>query len=119
MTSLLGVPNDPKLPNIDDSEWLTKWMGILERFGMALKFEPKAYWIDGYWIATVKSKNYQGGLHAIVMHFDRVAHDPSTKKRYKTGESLLGKDVVTQGSFLIVTDPDKLQKLQAWRKKLK
>lgn len=37
--------------------------------------------IDGYWIASVISENFEDSTHAIVMHDREVVFDPSTKQR--------------------------------------
>ena len=111
LTSILELPNDPKLPNCDDIEWLNKWHSFLYDFGLTLAFEQKACWRQGYWIASVKSKNYADTTHAIVMQGSKVAFDPSTKKRYRIGKTLLGKDVVQGGYFLEVLDPSKIKRI--------
>lgn len=51
------------------------------------------------------------------MRGDQVVFDPSTKKRYKTGESLLGKKLVQGGHYLEVIDATKLHKLAPLQKK--
>ena len=107
LTSILEIPNDKKLPNCDDASWLTKWMQLLYPYGLSLAFEAKACWRSGYWIASVKSKNYKDTTHAVVMFQSKVAFDPSTKKKYKIGESLLGKEVVSGGYYLEVLNPAK------------
>lgn len=117
VTSVLGIPNSPKLPNCDDPEWSLKWDRLLGRFGIALSYSQKACWRRGYWIASVKSKNFKEVTHAIVMNGIYVAWDPSTKVRYKAGESLLGKDVVLGGHYLEVTDPSKLAKFAQYQLK--
>ena len=64
LTSMLGIPNDPELPNVDDREWLLKWEKILGRFGLALEWNSEACWMRGYWIASVTSKNFENTTHA-------------------------------------------------------
>lgn len=109
MSSLLGIANTNGLPHIDKPSWFSDWRKFLLRYGLALTFEKEACWRSGYWIASVKSKNFPKTTHAIVMHHSKVWHDPSTKKRYRAGRSLLGKDIVVGGYFLEVVDPSKLK----------
>ena len=47
-----------------------------------------------------------------------VLHDPSTKKQYKTGTDLFGKDVVMSGCHILVTDITKLHVLDEYRKRI-
>lgn len=112
-TSILGIPNDPKLAVGSDPEWFLKWHKFLYRFGVTLTYSQKACWKHGYWVASVKSLNYPDkATHAIVMKGSAVYFDPSTaKKRYKSGESLLGRDVVLGGHFFEISDGSKLRKL--------
>lgn len=119
VTSVLEIPNLPSLPNCDDPEWFLKWDRILRTFGVALRYEAKACWRSGYWIASVKSKNYKEVTHAIVMNGLRVAFDPSTKRRYHVGYSLLGKDVVNGGHYFEILDPSKLSKFEKYKNTLK
>lgn len=118
ISSILGLKQHHKLLNDHGPRWFTKWNRFLAPFGMMLHFTTEEMWIEGLWIASVKSKNFPVGTHAIVMDGYNVAFDPSTKKRYKTGESLLGKKVVVGGYHLIVTDASKLHKFQSFKKKL-
>jgi hypothetical protein len=111
MTSLLGIKNDPGFPEGGDPKWFVKWHKFLWRFGLGLVYEREACWRGGYWIASVKSKNYKDTTHAIVMKGSKVWFDPSTKKRYRVGMSLLDKDVVVGGHFLEVVNPTKLKKI--------
>ena len=110
LTSILDMPNDESLPNVDDPRWFARWYEILGEMGIHIAFEHKACWREGYWIADVKSLNFEGGKHAIVMNGTKVAHDPSTKKRYRAGTYLGGKDVVTGGWYLEILDWSKLSK---------
>ena len=111
VSSLLGIENRDGLPHIDKPTWFSDWRKFLLPYGLALNFEAKACWRSGYWIASVKSKNFPKGTHAIVMHSHKVWHDPSTHKRYRTGTSLLGKNLIVGGYFLEVVDPSKLGNL--------
>jgi hypothetical protein len=104
LTSILGIPNDPDLPNVDQPDWFLRWHRFLSPMGLELNYEHKACWRNGYWIASVTSKNYTTCTHAIVMHGQEVFHDPSPKERYEDGLSLLGSDVVGGGYYLEVTD---------------
>lgn len=110
VTSLLGVPNDPLFPNVHDKDWIIKWDKLLYQFGLSLIFDQIACWRSGYWIASVKSKNYKNGTHAIIMNGSHVYFDPSTKKRYKENQSLLGENIVSGGWFFEVIDSSKLYK---------
>ena len=83
---------------------------------MKLSWDHKAIWRESYWIANVKSKNYTDGTtHAIIMHGTQVAFDPSTKKRYRKGLSLLSGDVVQGGWWVEVIDPSLLYKFQQYK----
>ena len=118
LTGMLDLPNDPKLvPLSGAKDWWKTCQPFLKRFGMKLAYEQKACWREGYWMASVKSKNYGKGItHAIVMKGSKVIYDPSTKKRYKTGDDMLGEGVVVGGFFLEVTDASKLHKLAQFQK---
>ncbi len=76
-----------------------------------MNFETKAMWRNGYWIASVKSKNFKEATHAIVMLGNEVYFDPSLGKRYKAGRSLLGKKIVLGCHYLEVVDSTKLHRL--------
>jgi hypothetical protein len=117
LTSMLGLPNDPnKIPLPGATDFFIPCYKFLARFGLFLKYDQTACWKHGLWMASVKSKNFPKGTHAIVMNGDKVAWDPSTKKRYRVGQSLLGKDVVLGGHSLEVIDPSKLYKLREFQK---
>lgn len=119
LTSMMGLPNDPKkIPLPGAVDFFLPCYRFLRRFGMHIRYEQKAFWGHGYWMASVKSKNYPEGTHAIVMNGHKVAHDPSTKRRYRAGTSLLGKDIVVGGFVLEVIDATKLKNLEVFRKKL-
>lgn len=118
LTSMLGLPNDPKkIPLGGADDWFPKCYRFLRRFGMDIRYEEKSCWRSGLWMASVKSKNYSGRTHAIVMDGHKVLWDPSPKKRYRTGTRLLGTDIVLGGHSLEVLDPSKLYKLGEFRKK--
>jgi len=119
MASLLELPLEV-LPNDHSDAWFRIWDVFLHQFGLAIGFDGKdgAIWQDHPWIATVKSKNYKSGTHAIVMQGTKVLFDPSTKKTYRKGESLLNSDVVTGGYRITVSDFSQLHKLKAYQEKL-
>lgn len=111
MTSMLGIPYTMDIPV--DETWYQWWHQFLWEYGLTLRFSQKSCWSEGYWVASVRSLNYPGvATHAIVMNGSKVAFDPSTRKRYRVGTSLLGKDVVLGGHSLTVIDPSKLYKLR-------
>lgn len=117
LTSMLDIPNDPSyLPGADDKEWFIKFRRFLMQFGIEMCNEHKAMWRYGYWMASVPSLNFEGKTHAIVMKGDRVEFDPSTKKRYRRGKSLLGENVVLGCNYLEVVDASKLKNLIPYQK---
>ena len=118
LTSLLGLPNTDGILNYHSKDWMLKWDKFLEQFGLSLHYEQKSCWRYGYWIASVKSKNYKNVTHAIIMKGTEVFFDPSTKKRYRTNRSLLGKDIVRGGFYLEAMNPSKLYKLEEFKKKV-
>ena len=60
LTSLLGVPNDPRLPDTTSPDWLGRWSRLLHQFGLAVRYEKESCWRSGYWIASVPSLNIGG-----------------------------------------------------------
>ena len=119
MATVLQLPPEV-LPNDHSPAWHNIWAAFLSQFGIDLVFGGRkdAIWMDGYWIASVKSLNYKETSHAIVMDGINVFHDPSTKKRYRAGRSLLGSEAVTGGYRLIVDDASLLHRLEDYRKKV-
>lgn len=120
MATLLELPLEI-LPNDHSEAWFTIWQAFLGQFGLSIQSSHSqgAIWQSHPWIATVKSKNYKHGLHAIIMHNGgEVLFDPSTKKVYKKGQSLTGKDVVVAGYKIMVSDFTKLHKLKEYRDKV-
>lgn len=120
LTSILEIPNPPtNLGSPEDG--VTLFKGFLSQFGLILNpFRPDGGWRQGYWIAVAKSKNFKDTpdikyTHAIVMLEDRVAFDPSNKKRYRVGREL-GKDKIKDGYYLEVVDASKLQELCKFKK---
>lgn len=119
ITSLLGIPNLDSLPLPDDERFHIKYATFLKQFGLNITYERIACWRMGYWIASVPSKNYKDITHAIIMDGTKVYFDPSTKKRYRKGRNLLGKNIVIGGHWLEVTNPSKLHNLFKYIKQLK
>ena len=119
MASLLELPVEV-MPNDHSDSWWDVWRSFLGQFGLSIQSDHAkgAIWQSHPWIATVKSKNYKGGLHAIIMESSEVLFDPSTAKTYKKGQSLLGKDIVVAGYRILVSDFSKLHKLKEYRDKL-
>lgn len=121
MATLLELPIDV-LPNDHSPACYSVWHTFLSQFGLSLKSgsAKDPIWCSEPWIATVKSKNFKGGLHAILMHQGGyVLFDPSTKKRYRKGERLVGSDVVTGGLQLVVSNVGDLHRLKEYQDKLK
>ena len=114
MASFLELPNDERLP--DGYESVTPWNEWLAKFGMTLGWDRAAIWRQSYWIASVKSKNYNDGTtHAIIMNGIQVAFDPSTKKKYRKGLYMLGTDMVLGGWWLEVVNPNLLYKFEQYK----
>lgn len=113
MTSILGVPNTDAFPNVHGVTWFRTWKKVLSRFGLSISYYGSGgpIWRDGYWIASVKSRNFEGVTHAIIMKGDEVAYDPSTKKRYRKGKPLVGKGIVVGGYSIELNDASKLHNL--------
>lgn len=104
IASILEVENDDNLPNNHERGWAAYWMKFFRGIGLRLNYDRDKIWREGYWIASVPSKNFSDVYHAIVMCGDKVAFDPSTAKRYKTGRNLLGKKLVNFGYWIEVSD---------------
>lgn len=109
VASILEMPNDNKLPNAHGGDWFGAWYEFFGKMGLAISFDRVAIWREGYWIASVKSKNFKNTSHAIVMKGDAVAFDPSTKKTHRKGTNLLGRGVVNGGYWIEVSDFTKLK----------
>lgn len=123
MASILELPIEI-LPNDHSDAWFLNWKQYLKQFGLGISYygNPKKdpMWADHHWIASVKSLNYKNTYHAIVMHEGGVvAHDPSIKNAYETGQQMLGSDVVVEGFHLVVRDASKLHLLNEYRERLK
>ena len=114
MCSVFDIENTDDLPNVDDDKWLWRWKTILRRIGITVEYDDKRIWRAGYWIASVPSKNLEGQTHAIVMHGHKVAHDPSTKRRYRRGTNMLGASLVDGGFYFVVEDPSLLHLADGW-----
>lgn len=119
IATLLELPLEV-LPNDHSDSWWKVWDCFLAQFGLSLTYDSSEgpIWQDYPWIATVKSKNFESGSHAIVMMGHCVFFDPSTKKTYKKGESLLGKNIVQGGYRINVADFTVLHKLEEYRNKI-
>ena len=115
VASILELPNDDRLPNEHDGNYLLAWQEFLGQFGLSVEFDTTRIWRDGYWIASVTSKNLDGATHAIVMKGTQVAWDPSTKKRYRKGQHMLSDKVVQGGYWIEMRDPNLLHKLQEYK----
>lgn len=123
LTSMLDIPNTHKLPNFTEKTkeghyngGVLKWRKLLEEMGLSLNYDQKKIWRSGYWMASVKSKNFPGGYHAIVMKGSKVDWDPSTKKRYRTGTYLLGKGIVNGGWWIEINDVSLLPRFYEFQK---
>lgn len=113
MCSILEIPNDDRLPNVDDPMWMFRWNDLLEPYGIRLEWDRDRIWRDGYWIASVPSKNMSAPTtHAIVMKDSKVAHDPSPNRRYHKGYRMLGAGLVCGGYYLVVDDPARLRRIK-------
>lgn len=122
MATLLQLP-PAVLPNDHSPAWWLTWRTFLTQFGMELTPDQPAdgpIWSTAPWIASVRSLNFDGGRHAILMHRGGIVyHDPSPRKRYRTGSSLLGSGgVVLSGRHLQVTDTTRLHHLELYRRRL-
>ncbi len=116
MASMLELPNDERLPHIDEIGWRSDWDKLLKTFGMTLNHDFQKIWRNGYWIASVPSLNIENGLHAIIMFDSCVAFDPSTKKCYEEGRDLfLEYKMITAGWWLEVSDVRKLKEFYKYR----
>jgi hypothetical protein len=119
LASLLELPIEV-IPNDHSHYWMAIQRMYLEQFGLEITFHNAdgPIWSESPWIASVKSKNYVGGTHAILMQGHEVLFDPSTKPGYKKGTSLLGEKVVTGGYIIRVADFLKLHELDEYRNRL-
>lgn len=119
MATLLDLPPEV-LPNDFSPSWHGNWQHYLSQFGLALSVAGRpdgAIWMSSPWIATVKSLNFEGCLHAILVHRANVVlHDPSSKKRYRAGSRLSFSDgTVISGEHLVVTDASRLRLLAGYQ----
>lgn len=108
MTSILGIPNSPDLPDGGDG-WIGKWYTFLYQRGLTIQYDETKIWREGFWIASVPSKNFEKCTHSIIMLGQEVYFDPSPKDTYKTGENLLGKNIVLGGWWLEINNIYKLE----------
>lgn len=82
----LPIEQVPHFAAAEGNAWpraLARW---LKPFHLAAdrddyREQPSRDWprrmYDGWWIASVVSENIEGATHAVVMHEDKVVHDPS------------------------------------------
>lgn len=119
MASIMELPLEV-MPNDHTDRWWFVWRDFLGYFGLEMQYHSAKgpIWQDKYWIASVKSKNFKEVTHAIVMEGTKVAFDPSTAKRYRKGQSMLGNDLLVGGYVIAVKDFTKLHKLEEYRKYL-
>jgi len=97
------------LPNYHSDKYFLDWMKLLATSGIEIRY-GQSCWIEGYWIASVPSKNFKGVKHSIVMKGQLVFFDPSPKKKYKIGENLLLKHKIVDGGYtFIISDITKLK----------
>lgn len=120
MSVILDVPNGDHLPTNDgedDGGWWLDWHCFLRDLGLAIQNASAKgpIWKPHRWIASVASKNYEGCTHAIVMEGHKVLFDPSPRRRYHAGWSLLGKECVVGGYWLEVADVVRLDALRDFR----
>lgn len=119
MATVLQLPSDV-LPNDHSPYWFFHWRKYLNQFGLEIHYDNAkgAIWQSNYWIASVKSLNFEKTTHAIVMNGSKVFHDPSTHKKYRAGTFLLGDDCVVSGYSLTAGDCSKLHLLEEYRKEI-
>ena len=109
VASILELNNNSKLPNKHGGDWFCSWFKFFESKGLSLSWDKDMIWKSGYWIAVVPSKNYKNTNHSIVMLGNKVAFDPSTKKTYRKGISLLGRKIVKLGYWIELSDISKFK----------
>lgn len=108
VASILEMPIE-ELPTYNSESWLLSWNNWLEKYGLYLQYKTygKGNFAGGYWIASVPSLNLGEGVkHVVVMHKDKLVHDPSPHKKYKR----LDKSKITEAFWFAATDPAKLEK---------
>ena len=112
IATVLQIPIK-SLPNFHTDRFFLDWMKLLGNFGIELGY-GKSCWIEGYWIASVPSKNFKGVKHCIVMKGQLVFFDPSPKKKYKRGMNLLllSHSFFVEGGYtFIISDIEKMSNL--------
>lgn len=109
VATILNLPID-SLPNDHSDRWMFTWEKLLREYGVSTHYTT-ACWHEGYWIASVPSKNFESVDHAIVMKGQKVFFDPSTKKRHRKGQNLLGTGIVRHGTVFNIEDSSLLHKL--------
>lgn len=118
LASLLELPIEAVPSDTSSSHWNTV-TGFLEQFGLDITCHNSGgpIWSDSPWIAFVKSQNYEGVTHAIIMKGSCVLFDPSTKTRHKKGK-VMSSTTVIGGYIIRVADFSLLHKLDEYRKRL-
>ena len=119
LASILELPIEA-VPSDTSASHQNTVNGFLEQFGLEITCHNSSgpIWSDSPWIAFLKSQNYEGVTHAIIMKGSLVLFDPSTKTRYKTGKGLSSSDVI--GGYIIrISDFSKLHLLDDYRARLK
>lgn len=106
IATILQIPIET-LPNFHSKRHFLDWIKLLSKLGIEIRYS-KSCWIEGYWIASVPSKNFKGIMHSIVMKGQEVFFDPSPKKKYKIGQNLLSERIVIGGYNFIISDIEKL-----------
>src|SRR5687767_9076240 len=81
VASLLELPL-AVVPNDHSEQWWFIWRLFLKQFGLEMHWHPRngPIWQSEYWIASVKSKNFEDSTHAIIMNGSKVEFDPSPSK---------------------------------------
>jgi len=103
IATVLQLPIET-LPNWHDNMWFLKWDNWLHERGLGITVHSFYYGVDGYWIASVKSQNYKDTTHAVVMNDEKLFHDPSPVKKFKS----ISDDDILASYHIGLTNIDKL-----------
>ncbi|MDY6894331.1 MAG: DUF551 domain-containing protein [Thermotogota bacterium] len=109
VASMLELQNDDNLPNPHGDDWLTKWLKWFGDIGLRLSWHHKSIWRDGFWIASVPSKNFENTTHAIIMRGLHVFFDPSLYEKYQKGTYMLKSELVSGGWWIEIDDMHKFK----------
>ena len=109
VASMLELPNDDNLPNPHGDAWLTEWLKWFGGIGLRLSWHHKSIWRDGFWIASVQSKNFENTTHAIIMRGLHVFFDPSLGEKYSKGAYMLKSELVSGGWWIEIDDMRKFK----------